>query len=293
MTGQVSEVPDQDPFPNIPPALLNAADIEAYQNALEIFSETLDRKRLKSASYELLLTGEIFRWTKDVMEVDCRELSENQPYWVKPNEIVFISLGTKIKLPSYLALRFNLTISMVHRGLLLGTGPLVDPGFEGNLLIPLHNLTTSPLPLSKGMSFIWVEVTKVSPYPPVGDVHDYKFVPFPSDKRNRKPFKYFERASGNLPISSALQETYDQVRAIQAKLKTWSAIGAIAGVVAIGGLIFAGFSLYFDSAQLAESAKNGALNHVNHKLEDMRREFQVQVDELRRENEELKRQMQR
>ncbi len=30
--------------------------------------------------------------------------------------------------------------SIVYKGLLLGTGPIVDPGFVGKLYIPLHKL---------------------------------------------------------------------------------------------------------------------------------------------------------
>ena len=47
-----------------------------------------------------------------------------------------------MRLPNYIAVQFNLRITHVHRGLLLGTGPLVDPGFHGKILIPLHNLTS-------------------------------------------------------------------------------------------------------------------------------------------------------
>lgn len=282
----------KDPFPEIPPALLNSADIEAYQEELEIFAkEDFSRERLKSASYELLLTGEVFRWKKGQLNFDRSDLSENQPYMVEPNEIVFISLGTKIRLPHYLAIRFNLTISMVHRGLLLGTGPLVDPGFEGNLLIPLHNLTSSALPLNKGMSFIWVEVTKVSPYPPINSVHKHELVKFPKEKKNRKPLKYFERANGNLPISSILRETYQQVSDLQDKMRKVAVLGVVAGVISIGGLIFAGFTLYIDSSQLVASARGELLTRTEQRISDLREDFNAQVKALKEENDNLRREL--
>ena len=65
-------------------------------------------------------------------------------------------------LPEYIAVRFNLHIRYVHKGILLGTGPLVDPGFFGRLLIPLHNLTDNNYVLEGGKGIIWVEFTKVS-----------------------------------------------------------------------------------------------------------------------------------
>ena len=77
-----------------------------------------------------------------------------------------------------MALRFNLQIRHVHRGLLLGTGPLVDPGYWGKLCIPLHNLTDEDYPISRDDGLIWVEFTKTtaghqSGRPPL-DLHEKK-----------------------------------------------------------------------------------------------------------------------
>lgn len=33
-----------------------------------------------------------------------------------------------------MVLRFNLSVSNAYKGVLLGTGPIVDPGFEGSCL---------------------------------------------------------------------------------------------------------------------------------------------------------------
>ena len=51
---------------------------------------------------------------------------------------------------------------------MLGTGPLVDPGFWGKLCIPLHNLTNEDyeIPLSDGL--IWIEFTKTTSVPTSG-----------------------------------------------------------------------------------------------------------------------------
>ena len=65
-------------------------------------------------------------------------------------------------MPDFIALRFNLQIQHVHRGLLLGTGPLVDPGFWGKLCIPLHNLTDQDYEIPKEEGLIWLEFTKTT-----------------------------------------------------------------------------------------------------------------------------------
>jgi hypothetical protein len=81
---------------------------------------------------------------------------------VEQNSIVFVESDLDFRLPDYIALRFNLQIRHVHRGLLLGTGPLVDPGYWGKLCIPLHNLTDEDysIPVSEGL--FWVEFTRTT-----------------------------------------------------------------------------------------------------------------------------------
>src|SRR5256885_14069412 len=66
------------------------------------------------------------------------------------------------RFPDYIAARFNLKIPNVYRGLLLGTGPLVDPGWSGRLSFPLHNLTTNDYEFPGGEEIIWMEFTKLS-----------------------------------------------------------------------------------------------------------------------------------
>jgi hypothetical protein len=73
-----------------------------------------------------------------------------------------VTLAPLLQLPDYIALRFNLKIQNVYRGLLLGTGPLVDPGFVGHLSFPLHNLTTNPYHFDAAEDVVWVEFTKLS-----------------------------------------------------------------------------------------------------------------------------------
>lgn len=51
---------------------------------------------------------------------------------------------------------------MRTRGCLLGTGPIVDPGFEGRIMIPVHNLTANIDELKAGDGLIRVEFTKLS-----------------------------------------------------------------------------------------------------------------------------------
>ena len=150
-----------DPFPDIEPALLNAADIADYvAKTGMIFPFNLER--LGPASYEMVLGGETLYWDEDGKKCGDSSLQEKCPLVIAKNSITYVSVRETFRLPHYLAVRFNLRVRHVHRGLLLGTGPLVDPGFQGKLMIPIHNLTENEYTIFEGEDLISVEFTKVS-----------------------------------------------------------------------------------------------------------------------------------
>lgn len=224
-----------DPFPNIAPALLNSADIRAYAEHQTLegrLFEPFDTSRLKSASYEITFVDALCcSWPKDATKRSDQILTLGTSLTIPSNGIVFVCPAVKFNLPPYLALRFNLAIRWVHRGLLLGTGPLVDPGFEGHLLIPVHNLTDEDVIICASKGFIWVEVTKISPNPPLYFEHEYAYVPFDPNKKKLEVAQYFERANKGAPIRSSIttiQHNVDQyyLEMSDFKLKQASDFGA-------------------------------------------------------------------
>ena len=132
---------DADPFPHIPPALLNSADIHDYIEATGMVYP-YDPKFMKSSSYEAQIGERAIYWDEKG-EKKIVPLTETSSVKLAPNSLVFFETKQEFRLPPYMAIRFNLRITNVHKGLLLGTGPLVDPGFCGKLLIPIHNLTNN------------------------------------------------------------------------------------------------------------------------------------------------------
>src|SRR5262249_41492637 len=132
------------------------------------------------------------------------------------NSITFVQVEPVFRLPDYIAIRFNLRITHVHRGLLLGTGPLVDPGFEGKLLIPLHNLTASKYDLDTRDALIWIEFTKTTfsfvPAPGSAASQLRHFTRFPNSKKNLLPEQYLRKASAGQPIRSSIPDAMEQSR---------------------------------------------------------------------------------
>ncbi|MBI5254861.1 MAG: hypothetical protein HY855_00060 [Burkholderiales bacterium] len=261
-----------DPLPEILPALLNSADIQAYQEACNIIrGEPLEVDRLKAASYRINCHGTIY-WADGTGRRE-HEIKPGSPFTLQPNSIAFISPRVEFNLPDFLAARFNLSISLVHKGLLLGTGPLIDPGFRGQLLIPLHNLTTSPVQLNAEDGIISVEFTKLSPLT-VRTYKDRKFDfihSFPKGPMTGPVVRYFDKTQG-IPVQSTLNdnakiwnEEVVKVRTLQAmatrqekSLKRWTIVGATAGAVGLVALIVSVYQSYQSSVQVAQNAQNVA-----------------------------------
>ena len=109
--------------------------------------------------------GKLYDWNStddEKLEQCCREVCRGSKITLHANSITYLWMKEELMLPQYIAARFNLHIRHVHKGILLGTGPLVDPGFFGKLLIPLQNLTNNKYELKGGEGIIWVEFTKIS-----------------------------------------------------------------------------------------------------------------------------------
>ncbi len=203
-----------DPFPEVQPALLSAIDVWNYIRVTAMVHPYSDDD-LKAASYQVRMGGEFIRW--DGGKKLEQSVAAAGSITLPPNSISFVQTEVIFRLPHYVAMRFNLQISHVHRGILLGTGPVVDPGFQGRLLIPLHNLTSAPYTIPAKEPLIWVEFTKTTFGRRQADVdhldttgRDYLF---PRDKRNLTPDQYFRRANNLNPIESSIPEAIAQSKA--------------------------------------------------------------------------------
>ena len=262
-----------DPFPDLPPALLSSEHVSDYVRVTGLihpFCPTDDR--LKPASYEAR-AQRFIRWDDDGRKI-ITEVKPGETYELPENSIVFVQIESKIRLPDYIALRFNLRIKHVHRGLLLGTGPLVDPGFGGDLLIPLHNLTSKKYVIKIDEGIIWIEFTKTSHNEKKWPADKGKFFPIENHKTDVPFWTYFERANQNNPIQSsipsAVKDAHELARSADAsarKAVRTNRLYAGIGVLAIAGLMIGlanlGISIVRDAAQaVAESRRALSENEV-------------------------------
>lgn len=156
-----AEYKSKDPFPKVGEALLNSADLLMYILTVGIV-EPFNVNNLKGVTYACTFSGEAHYYdTKNEKMVE-KNLNHNEILELEQNSITYLRIAEKFHVPEYMVLRFNLSVSNAYKGVLLGTGPIVDPGFEGSLFIPLHNLTGNKYTIKKGAPLIRVEFTKLS-----------------------------------------------------------------------------------------------------------------------------------
>jgi len=209
-----------DPFPHVPAALLGSATFADYARVTGMVYpfKGFDRQKnefekglIKPASYEVRPGDSFFYF--DVhgyrRKIGIGPDAEERFIRLEANSITFCSTDERFRLPNYIAMRFNLRIRHVHRGILLGTGPIVDPGFNKKLLIPLHNLTDSDYFISLDEGLIWVEFTKTYLQPQASELDPYIDVNLPEN--TQKDFnKFFMEASNGQPIRSSIPTAIDQ-----------------------------------------------------------------------------------
>src|SRR5256885_957675 len=123
-----------------------------------LISEQYKPENLRPASYTLRV-GEDYIDS----EGNKRRLTDEEDTIVfKKNSIVFVSTKEKLDLPYYIVARFNLRVNWVYDGILLGTGPQVDPGFSGVLSCPLYNLTNADITIKRGEKFATIDFEKTT-----------------------------------------------------------------------------------------------------------------------------------
>jgi deoxycytidine triphosphate deaminase len=129
-----------------------------------LISENYTETRLQPAAYTLTIGSKY---------VDSNGkggvLSKKNPSFVmEENSIVYVSTAESLDLPYYIAARFNLRVTWVYKGILLGTGPQVEPGFRGPLSCPLFNLTNRPVTITLGQEFATIDFERTTNFPDKG-----------------------------------------------------------------------------------------------------------------------------
>lgn len=253
-----------DPFPNIKQTLLSSADIQAYIAATGMI-HPFKNKTIAQASITMTIGPEVLFWNQENNQKYRQDYSENEEIILRANSITFLRTAERFQVPDYIAVRFNFRIKHVHRGLLLGTGPLIDPGFVGYPMIPVHNLTDDEYRVYVGEEFINVEFTKISDINNDsqksidGKIYSFKYI---ENTAKTPDFSFMKNIKKNVPnnkvkssLSGVLDEATKLVKDQEKQLKRQFRWTLITIIIALVALAFAGYTLTLQSMDIINAAR--------------------------------------
>jgi deoxycytidine triphosphate deaminase len=206
------------------------------------------------------------------------KIGPGESFELQENSIAFVTLEPMLRVPDYIALRFDLRIKNVYRGLLLGTGPIVDPGFEGRLSLPLHNLTTNSYRFRGGEDLIWMVFTKISPNdrwepngtPKSGRVGSY-VAPRPDRLHAGSDVEtYFEEAAASGQVVSSISESLSQARSAQSWSRAISIVTAVAALALVAGVLALIINIYMFRT---DAPSRSELDQTHHQVAQLKREI--------------------
>ena len=297
--------------------MLSSSHIAYYVDKYAII-DNFDESCLGPASYHMRIGGDVLTWDKgervdfSLGEKEDRNRNTFKSVKLKPNSLTFVTTIEKFNLTKDIICRFNLKSKWVHQGLLLGTGPIVDPQLNAHLLIPIHNFSSQPVRMDYGDEIISVEFTKTLNPDDTFDLSTGNKAEYVENDSWDFNFKEYRKRIGDKPVASSVLsqfDTYDE--AIQAykasieeltqknkktneKLKeeiqkslsrftTISFISYIAAVIACIVLVITTWQLIDKTHEKADSAYNLIKQYDKNGVDFRSFALKASVDELQEE----------
>lgn len=150
-----------DPDKDSPPGLLLSDRIWFYCKKANLIWPHAE-EYLEPASYTLH-AGREYLISIRPGQVEPYDLEKEGRVVVPPNGLIYIRFFEEVNIPYYMIARFNLRVTQVYRGLLLGTGPQVDPGYMGRLGCPIHNFTDEEKTIEFFEQLVTIDFEKTTP----------------------------------------------------------------------------------------------------------------------------------
>jgi len=131
--------------------------IAAYKSG-DILIEPFDEKQVQAASYDLRVGPK--GGTTSAKKITS--IKDQDYLTLEPGDFAIVTVLEELRLGAQYAARFGLRSKHARKGLIATTGPQIDPGYHGRLIIGLTNLTPNPVSLAYRDDFLTVEFHKLS-----------------------------------------------------------------------------------------------------------------------------------
>jgi dCTP deaminase len=151
--------------------ILNNKQIEEACRKGDILIEPFDANQVQAATYDFRV-GAQGATTSSKKLIDIKS---NGFILLQPGDFGVITVMEELKLgPQYVG-RFGLRSKYARKGLIATTGPQIDPGYHGKLILGITNLTPRPISLPYKDDFVSVEFHRLeepSTKPYIGPYQD-------------------------------------------------------------------------------------------------------------------------
>jgi dCTP deaminase len=124
----------------------------------EIILDPPDYNRIEPASYDI----RVGTWAFSSSSKEKINLSERGVLIVEPGEFAVIESRERVELDNRTAAQLGLRSEYARRGLLMLSGPQIDPGFRGILVVRMINLAPKPLALAYEAAFLTVQFFRLT-----------------------------------------------------------------------------------------------------------------------------------
>lgn len=133
--------------------ILTAQQIEAAHHAHDITIDPFEQTQVQGATYDLRVGRQgATTSTKRMVNV------EEQGYLpIEPGDFAVVSVLEELRLGPQYAGRIGLRSKYARKGLVATTGPQIDPGYHGRIMVGLTNLTPNSVSLPFKDDFITIE----------------------------------------------------------------------------------------------------------------------------------------
>lgn len=138
--------------------MMNDEQIRAAIDKREIVLDPIDLTKLEPASYDIRVGNRAFASSsKDIIV-----LSEKGVLIVEAGEFAVLESRERIELDRSIVAQLGLRSEYARRGLLMLSGPQVDPGFKGILVVRVVNLAPKRIALPYEAPFLTVQFFRLS-----------------------------------------------------------------------------------------------------------------------------------
>jgi len=215
--------------------LMTGGDIREARDSGELVIENFDERSIQPASYDMRLGEEAITSSRR----EKLKPAEKGLLTISPGDFALVTTHEVISLPTTIAGHIGLRSAYAKKGLVLLSGPQIDPGFSGVLVIGLSNLSPRDVVIPYKAPFCTVEFFRLetaATMPYCGEYQDQSGISA-SDMQN------LVEAQGMTfgQIITSLQELSQNVKSLSDSVKflKWSFPAILTFAIAVIAVLIA------------------------------------------------------